>query len=178
MKRALLAGLLLLPFTLARTRAQETAYVSLVGMADSASTDRGPQAGEIPRVDLARLEGRSASEPGEDSAASFSAPAVAKTEDRPSRAPAPKTAKRETQKEGDAPTVAVPAPAAPRIWTQFFSSLLPASASVSSFEVAVSTVLRVRPKAPRPSTSASAEGSAQGLRELFAAATAPMAPQR
>ncbi len=51
MKRLLFAGFLILPFTLVRTYAhaeRDDAYGSLVGMADSASRDRGPQAGEIP----------------------------------------------------------------------------------------------------------------------------------
>ena len=177
MKRALLAGLFLLPFTLALARAQETAYVSLVGMADSASTDRGPQAGEIAQGDLAPMEGRSASERRELPETSPVAPVTVTAEEaKPIQSPGPKPAKREAEKEGDAPMVAVPAAAAPRIWTQFFSSLLPASPSGASFEVAVSTAGRARAKVPRPATSASAEGSAQGLRELFAAATAPAAP--
>jgi hypothetical protein len=177
MKRAFLAGLLLLPLALARTRAQETAYVSLVGMADSASTDRGPQAGEIPQGDLAPMEGRPASEPNDGSAGSFSStapesPIIARPEDAPPK-PAAKPVKREARKEGDAPTVAVPAPSAPRIWTQFFSSLLPASSPASSFEVAVSTVPRVRAKTARLATSASSAGAAQGFLELVATATAP-----
>jgi len=177
MKRALLAGLLLLPFTLARA---ETAYVSLIGMADSASTDRGPQAGDIPPGGSEAMQGRSAAEGGDESAESFSSPAraVAKIEERPSQAAAQEPAEREAGKENASPAVAMPAPAAPRIWTQFFSSLLPATPSVPSFEIAVSTRPRLVPKAPPSRTSASAEGSAQGLRELFAAATAPIALQR
>jgi hypothetical protein len=178
MKRVLLAVVVLLPFALARTRAQETAYVSLVGMADSAATDRGPQAGEIPQGDRAGIEGHAATEPRTEPETAPAAPIVAKTAYASSYAPAPKRAKREAEKEGEAPMVAAPAPSAPRIWTSFFSSLLPAASSVPSFEVAVSTAPRALPRAPRPATTASAAGAAQGFRELFAASTAPLSPER
>ena len=51
-KRLLLAGLLLLP---ALVRAESgDAYGSLVGMADGASSDKGPDAGELPKDEPAK----------------------------------------------------------------------------------------------------------------------------
>jgi hypothetical protein len=177
MQRALLVVLVLLPFALARTRAQETAYVSLVGMADSAAADRGPQAGEIPR-DLAPMEESSAAASREQPETAPISPVTSKIEEKPIHAPGPKPIKREAVKEGDAPLVAAPARSAPRIWTSFFSSLLPAASPVPSFEVGASTAARARHAFARPATTASAAGAAQGFRELFAASTAPLSPKR
>lgn len=149
MKRLLLAGLLVLPFALARAQ-QSDAYGSLVGLADSASSDKGPQAGEIlPDDGSARIE-------------------------TPVKKAAAPGTKREAAKDGDAPSVSVPAAAAPRVWTRLFASLLPAMTRVPSFEVAASTAARRgRPEPARPATAASAAGSAQGLLEFVAVATAP-----
>ncbi len=113
MKRLLLAGPFLLIFALSGARADPNdAYGSLVGMADSASRDQGPQAGEISPAQAGK-SAKKASAPG---------------------------AKSEAAKENDAPSVAVPAAAAPRAWTRLFSSLLPPMARVP-FGVAVSTAL-------------------------------------
>ncbi|MCR4294725.1 MAG: hypothetical protein NUW21_04275, partial [Elusimicrobia bacterium] len=63
MKRFLLAGLLVVPFALSRSgvRADEhDAYGSLIGMAASASSDKGPRAGGIPPDLGGRMAGRSA----------------------------------------------------------------------------------------------------------------------
>ena len=115
MKRLLLAGPFLLIFALSGARADPNdAYGSLVGMADSASRDQGPQAGEI-------------------------SPARAGKSAKKAPAPAP-GARSEAAKDNDAPFVAVPAAAAPRAWTRLFSSLLPPMARVP-FGVAVSTAL-------------------------------------
>ncbi|OGS41926.1 MAG: hypothetical protein A2506_03025 [Elusimicrobia bacterium RIFOXYD12_FULL_66_9] len=59
MKRTALAFLLLSCGALAR--AEESAYVSLVGMAETAANDRGPEAGEIPSDLPRRSEARPAS---------------------------------------------------------------------------------------------------------------------
>ncbi|MDP3543777.1 MAG: hypothetical protein Q8T11_15020 [Elusimicrobiota bacterium] len=170
MKRLLLAGLLVLPFALARSgvRADEhDAYGSLIGMAASASSDKGPQAGGIPPDLGGRMGGRFASV----SAASKTDSAAPASPDVP--ASGAKTAapavKRETVKSGDAPAVFVPPAAAPRIWTKVFASLVPPMRRAPAFEVAASTSSRL-------DTAASDAGSAQGFRELFAAATAPSVP--
>lgn len=172
MKRLLLAGLLVLPLALSRTGAradQDDAYVSLVSMADSAASDRGPEAGAIPPDSPSIEEASSTPAPSVEGPAPEAAPVrTAKP------APAPAARREAPTKEDDAPAVTVPAAAAPRVWTRVFATLLPPMRRASSFEVAASTAPRgARPEAPRPSTPASAAGSAQGLLELVAAATAP-----
>ena len=176
MKRLLLAGLLVLPFALARAQ-QGDAYGSLVGMADSAASDQGPQAGEI-GSDLAGE--RLGSEPPEAAKAGFEAPAGERSEvkvEAPAPARAPKRERVKPRREDDEPAVSVPAAAAPRVWTKVFSSLLPNMTRGSSFEVAASTAARrARPGPARPDTAASAAGSAQGMLELVAVAPNPAAP--
>lgn len=172
MKRLLLAGLLALPLAVARpgARADEhDAYASLVGMAVSASSDRGPQAGEVPPDMAGRMTGRAAARAEE---ASEDAPEAQAHQPRgaakpASAVPAPKRESARPVREGAAPSVLVPPSAAPRVWTKVFASLIPPMRRAPDFEVAAST---------RPATAASDAGSAQGLRELFAAATAPSAP--
>lgn len=181
MKRLLLAGLLVLPFAIARAQ-QNDAYGSLIGMADSAASDQGPQAGVMPPDRPADDEGpRSPAD-----AKSDSSPAVERTEadivppaPAPARrAPSTRRDRSEKSRDDDAPSVAVPAAGAPRVWTKFFSSLMPPMARIRAFEVAASTAARrARPEAPRPATAASDAGAAQGLLELVAAATTPTAPQ-
>jgi hypothetical protein len=171
MKRLLLAGLLVLPLALSRTGAradQDDAYGSLVSMADSAASDRGPEAGAVPPDSRAVGEASSsAAGPSPESA-----PARAETHAKP--APAPAARREAPSKEDDAPSVPVPAAAAPRVWTRVFSALMPPMTRVTAFEVAASTAPRgARPEAAHPSTPASAAGSAQGLIELVAVATAP-----
>ena len=172
MKRLLLAGLLVLPLALSRTGAradQDDAYGSLVSMADAAASDRGPEAGAIPPDNPAIEESFSTPAPSVEGPA----PEAARVRTaKPAPTPAPR--REAPTKEYDAPAVTVPAAAAPRVWTRMFSSLLPPMSRAPSFEVAASTSPRgARPEAPRPSTPASAAGSAQGLNELGAGATAP-----
>lgn len=175
MKRLLLAGLLALPLALSRTGAradQDDAYGSLVGMADSAASDRGPEAGAVPPDSPAMEEASFSPAPSAEAPSPEGATARAGKPAKP--APAPAARREAPTKEDDAPAVAVPAAAAPRVWTRVFASLLPPMNRASSFEVAASTAPRgARPEAPRPSTPASAAGSAQGLIELVAVATAP-----
>lgn len=175
MKRLLLAGLLVLPLALSRTGAraeQDDAYGSLVGMADSAAGDRGPQAGDIP-PDNAAAEGRRipGAPSGDAPETEFGSAQAVRTAKKPTEA------KREAAKESDAPSVAVPAVSAPRVWTKVFSSLIPSMTRVPAYEVAASTApRRARPEPAREATAASAAGGARGLLELVAAATAPTAP--
>jgi hypothetical protein len=178
MKRLLLAGTFLLPFAIVHAQ-QNDAYESLVSMADSAAEDKGP------RADLD--EDRSASAAPEAANTDLEAPAgagsevrgEARSEAKPAApAPAPKRERPAPRHDDDAPPVAVPAAAAPRVWTKMFSSLLPSLARVPAFEVSVSTVVRrSRLEPAHPATAASAAGAAQGLIELVAAATTPTAPQ-
>ncbi len=121
MKRLLLAAILVLSFALIRAGARaeaDDAYGSLVGMADSATGDRGPQAGEIPPDN----------------------PAMPASAAIPARAP--KKTSAESPKDEDAPAVSVPPAAPPRVWTRLFASLLPPPARPASFEVALSTAPR------------------------------------
>jgi len=178
MKRLLLAGLLVTTMALSRAVAlagQDDAYGSLIGMAESASSDKGPEAGDMPS-DLGN--NRDAGRPGADAPKPVIETRTAeRREVKPAaHAPAPK---REAAKDDDAPSVAVPAAPAPRVWTRLFSSLLPPVARLPDFDVAISSVTRRRHPAPaHPATAESAAGSAQGMLELVAAATAPSAPAR
>lgn len=170
MKRLLLAGLLLPPFALARAQ-QHDAYGSLVGMAYS--PDKGPLTEAVPDDHVPPEARRSGSAPAARAEAEFARPPEKRDK------PAPRPAGREgaPAAEGDAPSVSVPAAAAPRVWTKFFASLMPPAGRLPSFEVAASTSpRRARPETPRADTAASAAGSAQGMLELVAAATTPAAP--
>jgi hypothetical protein len=174
MKRLLLAGLLVLPLALSRTGAraeQDDAYGSLVGMAGSASSDKGPQAGEIPSDNPSNEERRADERPSvEDPKTEYGSARAVKAE---KKAPAP-AAKREAAKDDDRTAVAVPAAAAPRVWTRLFASLLPPAARPASFEIAVSTAARpARPEPAHQATAASAAGRERGMLELVALATAP-----
>lgn len=166
MKRLLLAGLLVLPFAIARAQ-QDDAYGSLVGMASA--PDKGPTTETIPADGPPVEESRSAPEPADVSEyeSGHARAAATPAPRKPSREP-----KREAAQDDDAPSVAVPAASAPRVWTKFFSALMPPSQRMPSFEVAVSTSpRRARPETARPATPASVAGSAQGIIELVAAAT-------
>ena len=170
MIRLFLAVLLVLPVAALVRADEDNAYGSLVGMADSASTDKGPEAGEIPS-DLAPTGRRTESEPPADQTGPAE-PAVARVEEKKivSAGPAPSRAR----KENNAAAVAVPVAPAARVWTRLFASLLPPMTRVASFDIEVSTtILRARPAPVRAVTPASAAGAAQGLLELVATATAP-----
>ena len=173
--RLLLAGLLLLP-ALARAEGDD-ALGNLVGMADAAATDKGPDAGDVPkdepRVDeVARTE--TSPEPAPESSPERVEPAKPAVT---APAPAPVRKEKVKEKDGDAPAVTVPAPQPPRIWTRVFASLLPSEPRVGSFEIAASTeATRSLPAPSRPVTTASAAGAAQGLIEFVAVATAPTLP--
>lgn len=176
MKRLLLAGLLILPFALARAE-KDDAYGSLVGMADSAASDKGPEADEIPSGTAPVEERRAAAKPsGEEAGAEFGAARIDKPAEKAS-APASASKPAASKTDDDEPLVSVPA-ASPRVWTRLFASLLPPMTRIAAFEVAASTAPRRAGRAPeRPATEASVAGAAQGLLEIVSAATAPMAPE-
>lgn len=173
MRRLPLAVLLVLAVALSRAgvRAEpDDAYGSLVGMADSAAGDKGPQAGDIPRDNAPADEGRIAAATSSEAPKTDFGSAQAVRPAKKAAMPGAKAA----QKEGDAPSVAVPAASAPRVWTKVFSSLIPSLTRVASYEIAASTAAhRVRLEGSRAVTAATAAGSAQGILELVAAATAP-----
>ncbi len=175
MKRLLLAGLLILPLALSRPGAraeQGDAYGSLVGMADVAGTDKGPDAGEMPRDTAGEKRITPGAPSGETIRAEYAAPRA----EAPAKRPAAPAAKREAARDDDAPSVVVPAPGPRRVWTRLFASLVPSMRPAPDFEVNVSTGGRlIRPVAARPATEASVAGSAQGLLEFVAVATAPSA---
>lgn len=172
MKRLLLAAALLLPLS---ARAEERdAYGSLVAMGVSAKTDKGPAAEELelPKdVRRAKPDEKGAAPDDENDLNPESAPRPAPAVST-AAAPAPSA-----KKEDDARLpVKAPDAAAPRAWTRVFASLIPApkSSGIPSFDVAVSThPLRPRMIAIRTVTPASQAGSAQGLLEVVAMATAP-----
>jgi hypothetical protein len=176
MKRLLLAVVLLAAFALTRAgvRAeQDDALDSLVGMADASKSDKGPDAGDI-SADRTRKEESKPAAP--EPLKTDEHHVETKPEASPEvKAPAPIKGKRaETRRDEEGPSVAVPASAAPRIWTKVFSSLLPAPSRATVFEVAASTsARRARLEPAHPATPASVAGSAQGMIELVAAATAP-----
>lgn len=161
MKRPLLAAALLVSFGLAlsRARADEGAYGSLIGMAQSASEDRGPDAGEAPARDAQMKDAL------KDVVARAPAPR------RAAAAPAP--APRDDER-------GVPAASsqAPRLWTRLYATLLPtwrrAAPSRSALEPAVSTAAV---RAPLPDWDAVRAGERRGLAELLSASAAPADPQ-
>lgn len=172
MKRLLLAAVLLAPLS---ARAEERdAYGSLVAMGVSAKTDKGPAAEELdlPKDFRRAKPDEKGGAPDDENelnpeAAPRPAPAVSTAV-----APAP-TAKKED--ESRLP-VKAEAAAAPRAWTRVFAALIPApkSSGIPSFDVAVSThAPRLRMIAIRTVTPASQAGSAKGLLEVVAMATAP-----
>ncbi len=132
-------------------RADEGAFTSLVGMAQAAKTDRGPDAGPAP--DRAAAGAKTAK------AEVFTAPGAAIDDGAPLK---------------DA--VAQPPAPKPRLWTRLYATLLPAwrkAPSLSgSFEPAVSTgaVRALRPlpaPEPLPDSESVKAGERRGLAELL-----------
>lgn len=178
MKRILLAGLAVCALVLARERVradQENAYDSLLGMAASAALDKGPEIGTVPegrpgiRVSVARGASAERLVRGGSGPAASSAfePASGEASPARKRAPGPDF-------EPVGASRAVPA----RIWTHLFASLLPplGTAPREAFAVESSSAASRAPSAPREMRApleAHESGSAMGLRELVAAATAP-----
>lgn len=164
MKRYPLAALLAFGF-FAFARADEGAYRNLVGMAQAAATDRGPDADDAPdraatgtealKDALTDVRPPRAAAPAPSSPAAFSAPAA-----------------------GGVPSlVAVPAAPRPRLWTRLYSTLVPSwrrpSRRSSSFDAAASTGAVRAPMTPLPAlmpppdSDAVAAGERRGLAELM-----------
>ena len=162
MKRVFLAVLLASPAAFARA---EDAFVSLAGMALVAATDKGPEAGEIPKDAPAPA-------PEKAAAAVEGAPA-ADAPVRPVRRAEKKTAEaRKAEREArEGLIVAADVSAGPRVWTRFFSSLAPSPRS-GSFELAVST------EVVRSTSPATVAGVSSGLAEVVAAFSAPSLNER
>ena len=178
MKRILLAGLAVCALVLARERVcadQENAYDSLLGMAASAAVDKGPAIEKVPESaePVRRIP---VQDPSSDQPA-WSWPATVSAAEFRSRG-ATATSVRKRNAGPDFEPVSVPRAIAPRIWTRLFTSLLPSPepAPRIPFEVEASSTA---PRAPlvvresRATLEAHESGSAMGLRELVAAATAP-----
>ncbi len=162
MKRVILAVLLASPAAFARA---EDAFVSLAGMALVAATDKGPDAGEIPKDAPAPA--------AEKASASDSEAPAAGAPVRPVRKPEKKTAeaRKAEYQAREGLIVAADASAAPRVWTRFFASLSPSPRS-GSFELAVST------EVVRSTSPATVAGVSSGLAEVVAAFSAPSLNER
>ena len=174
MNSLLLSALLVTSVSIGARAEQSDAYVSLVGMADSASTDKGPEPGEIASNTIEEQRSSDdASSSVEPKTEIGSSPVEALTVTTPE--PKPVIARAPSRKEDDTPVVIVSQARSPRIWTKLFASLLPPMTRIELFEVkASSVVLLARPAPTRPATPASVTGSARGLLEVVAAATAPL----
>jgi hypothetical protein len=151
-KQIPLAALLALG-VFAFARADEGAYRNLVGMAQAAATDRGPDAGDAPE----RAPG--GAEALKDAVADVPAP----------RLPA-------TKADAAPGAVAAPAAAKSRLWTRLYSTLLPSwrrpASLQSAFEPAVSTgtvraMIPLPALMPPPDSEAVTAGERRGLAELM-----------
>lgn len=181
-------GRLLLAVTLAfgsaLARCESGAFQSLIAMADSASTDLGPNAGELPK-DEPKPAPKPASDadsgPVVDGDAPLKDAVGSPAAEAPARAPAP-APRPETKPEAGPAVVAVPSAQAPRVWTRMFASLIPPMPRLEAkYEVATSTrpARAARPaEASRKATAASKFGSAMGLSELVATTAAASSPDR
>ena len=143
--------------------ADEGAYKNLVGMAQAAATDRGPDADDT--------AGRApaAADELKDSLADIPAPRAASVP-KPFAAAVPAAAPA-------APVVAVPPSSKPRLWTRLYSTLLPSwrrppslqdafapRVSTSSFR---SPMPPLRALMPPPDSESVAAGERRGLAELM-----------
>ena len=170
MKRTFLAVLLACA-AFAFARADEGAYDSLIGMAQSAKTDRGPDAGSLPDR-AADGEGKTPAscgkEPKTHELPASGAPieAGAGLKDAVAQPPAPKPR--------------------PRLLTRLYATLRPSwrktPSLASEFEPAVSTAaVRLLPPLsalmPPPDSEAVKAGERRGLAELMSASSAPTSGQ-
>jgi hypothetical protein len=155
-KRTFLAALLAFA-AFAFARADEGAYESLIGMAQAAKTDRGPDAGPAPDPASAGAKPRRA---GAVPAAPVDVEAGLK--DAVAQPPAPK----------------------PRLLTRLYATLMPSWRRVSSprdpSEPAVSTgtarvLLPMSALMPPPDSEAVKAGERRGMAELLSASAAPAA---
>lgn len=172
MKRPLLAAAFVLASltAFARNGSGAGAYGSLVGMAQSATEDAGPDAGELP-PDRARVP-----EGLRDAVAQPPAVRIAAT---PASAARPGSAGPAAPASAPDPrVVAAPPPAAPRIWTRLYATLLPSwrprGAVAASSAPALSTATFRAVPAPLPADKDGVlAGEVRGLAELVSASAAP-----
>lgn len=160
MKRTFLAALTATA-VFALARADDGAYLSLIGMARSAKTDRGPDAGAAPERRSAAVQASKTDGPGASGAEADDGAALR-----------------------DA--VAQPLVPKPRLWTRLYATLLPpwrrTPALQDAFEPAVSTsAARVRRPLPAlmppPDSESVKAGERRGLAELLSASAAPSGVQ-
>ena len=152
-------------FLSALSRAEQAdAYKSLRGMAESAATDRGPNAGGIDgakaerAADPKRRKGFSSRENG---AARAGGTASAETDLRDSVSdtrPAA-AAPREEEAKPEGPSVAAPFSPRPRLWTRLFAALLPPSKPRFDAPQLSTATRRLTPE--------EAAGQARGLQEII-----------
>lgn len=159
--------------------ADEGAYKNLVGMAQSAATDRGPDPDDAP------ARAPAGPEEFKDAVADVPSPRAAPA---PTAAPGGSSSSRSAPVFSEAP-VRAPAPAAapaapkPRFWTRLYSTLLPSWRRPPSLQSAFDPVLStaaVRATLPAAMPSSGSEavsaGERRGLSELMSV-PAPARPQ-
>jgi hypothetical protein len=159
-----LAALLALGF-FAFARADEGAYKNLVGMAQAAATDRGPDADDAPE------RAATGTEALKDALTDVRAPRAA------AGVPASPAAFAAAKADPAPIFVSVPAAPKPRLWTRLYSTLVPSSRRPafrsSGFEAAASTWTVRAPMTPLPAlmpppdSDAVAAGERRGLAELM-----------
>jgi hypothetical protein len=170
------AAVALLLCSAARAARADDAYASLVGMAQAAASDRGPDAGAVPpgRAAPARRAGEPASRRAEPAAASSASPAAGEVLRDAVGAPSALPASAASA----VPPAAVLPGGLRGAWVRLYATLAPSPRRVPSFEApAVSTAAaRVAPAPPaRPDPAAA--GARRGLNELLSAASAPVDPR-
>lgn len=173
-------------------RADEGAYGSLVGMADSAAHDSGPDDGDIPpdaaarsNRDAARPAPRGAAAPDAPLASASPAPSVAPAAPTPSSAPVDASSLKDALAEPPGPAARRAGPP-PRPWTRLYSTLMPSWRKVpalkSGYDAPASTAparAAARPAAPAsidPDSEAIKAGERRGLAELLSVSV-PVDPQ-
>jgi hypothetical protein len=163
---------------LASARADEGAYHSLVGMARSAQTDRGPEDGAQP-ADAAKAAAPDAAAPAKDPAGE----AALRDALRDALADIPAQKSTATRRS----TEPAPAPApAPRLWTRLYSTLIPSWRQTpvlkSTYDAPASSAaaagLRpLRALVPPPDSEAVKAGERRGLAELLSSSAVPADPR-
>ena len=146
-------------------RADEGAYKNLVGMAQAAATDRGPDADDAPE------RAATGTEALKDALTDIRAPRAAAT------SPALRAPFAAAKADPGPSLVAVPVASKPRLWTRLYSTLVPSwrrpAFRSSSFEAAASTGTVRAPMTPLPAlmpppdSDAVAAGERRGLAELM-----------
>jgi hypothetical protein len=162
----------------ALARADEGAYTSLVGMAQSAQQDQGPDAGAIP-PGAGKTGPKDAGGSERPSAAAGAAEAPEALKDAVADAPAPRGAAAKAAGAAGSPAFSFSPVPGPRLWTRLYATLMPSwrriPALKSGFEPSVSTATARAPLSflvPPPDSEAVKAGERRGLAELLSASAA------